>query len=105
MANKADLIFAIRFPGGTFQKSAGTHVTTDLLVFQKRATGAPAAGESFTKVVPVEAMHEQDGVMAKDFLNEYYDKHPENLLGDLRISRRMYGSNDLPTSMRNSPRP
>jgi len=95
MASKADLIFAVRFPAGTFEKSAGTHVTTDLLVFQKRSPAEPPGGEAFTKVVPVEAMHEQDKVMAKDYLNEYYDKHPENLLGELRISRRMYGSNDL----------
>lgn len=95
MANKADLVFALRFPATTFEKTAGTHVTTDLLIFQKRAPGVESEGQPFTKVVPVEAPHEQDGGMAKDFLNEYFNKHPENMLGKLAISRRMYGSNDL----------
>jgi N12 class adenine-specific DNA methylase/broad specificity phosphatase PhoE/2'-5' RNA ligase len=95
MANKADLIFALRFPATTFEKTAGTHVTTDLLIFQKRAPGVESEGEPFKKVVPVEAPHEQDGGKATDYLNEYFDKHPENMLGKLAISRRMYGSNDL----------
>jgi broad specificity phosphatase PhoE len=95
MADKADLMYALRFPSSTFEKTAGTHVTTDFLVFQKREPGALPGGEAFTKVVPVEAPHEQDKISAKDFINEYFDKHPENLLGKLMISRRMYGSNDL----------
>lgn len=95
MADKADLMYALRFPSSTFEKTAGTHVTTDFLVFQKREPGALPGGEAFTKVVPVEAPHEQDKIPAKDFINEYFDKHPENLLGKLMISRRMYGSNDL----------
>ena len=95
MANKADLIFALRFPATTFEKTAGTHVTTDLLIFQKRAPGIESEGEPFKKVVPVEAPHEQHGGKATDYLNEYFDKHPENMLGKLAISRRMYGSNDL----------
>lgn len=95
VANKADLIFALRFPATTFEKTAGTHVTTDLLIFQKRAPGIESEGEPFKKVVPVEAPHEQDGGKATDYLNEYFDKHPENMLGKLAISRRMYGSNDL----------
>lgn len=95
MADKADLMYALRFPSTTFEKTAGTHVTTDLVVFQKREPGALPGGEPFIKVVPVEAPHEQDGGLAKDNINEYFDKHPENLLGKLMISRRMYGSNDL----------
>src|SRR5208282_5152379 len=65
MANKADLVFALRFPATTFEKTAGTHVTTDLLIFQKRAPGVESEGEPFTKVVPVEAPHEQDAEWRK----------------------------------------
>ena len=45
LAEKADLLGAIRLPNTAFKANAGTEVTTDILFLQKRAAGAPASDQ------------------------------------------------------------
>jgi N12 class adenine-specific DNA methylase/2'-5' RNA ligase len=75
IADKADLIAAVRLPNTAFKKNAGTQVTTDILFFQKRQPGAAAGGAAWTDVV---AHQNQNGTFK---INEYYAAHPEQMLG------------------------
>lgn len=87
LAQRADLIGAIRLPNTAFKGNAGTEVTTDILFLQKRLHGAPN-GEAW-KEVSVQAVDGQGYL-----LNEYYVRHPEMLLGEMTLQGTMYSSNE-----------
>ncbi len=54
LADRADLIGAIRLPNTTFKANAGTEVKTDILFLQKRPPGAPTSGETWLDLAPIE---------------------------------------------------
>jgi N12 class adenine-specific DNA methylase len=84
LAEKADLVAAIRLPNTAFKGNAGTEVTTDILFLQKRPEGQEPAGERWTdtKIILIE-----DRAVA---LNEYYINHPDMLLGEMKLTGTMY---------------
>ena len=87
LAQKADLLGAIRLPNNAFKANAGTEVTSDILFFQKRAT-VPEKLPDW-----VESGLTADGVP----LNQYYLQHPEMVLGTMVRGKSMYG-NDTETA-------
>ena len=87
LAQKADLLGAIRLPNNAFKANAGTEVTSDILFFQKRATVPEKLPEW------VESGLTADGVP----LNQYYLQHPEMVLGTMVRGMSMYG-NDTETA-------
>ena len=89
---RADLLGAIRLPNTAFAGNAGTSVVTDVLILKKRAERTEYAGEAF------EASNWErvsntgwDGA----YVNEYFIKHPEMVLGTPKMTRGMYSSNEL----------
>lgn len=76
-ARRADLLGAIRLPNNAFKGNAGTEVTTDILFLRKRAEGEPASGPAWQKIKRVQGA---DNVYQ---VNEYFEAHPEMMLGDL----------------------
>ncbi len=84
LADHADLLGAIRLPNTAFKGNAGTQVTTDILFLRKRAPGAPSAGESWTKLATIDS---PDGPMD---VNEYYARHPEMMLGQMKLEGTLY---------------
>jgi N12 class adenine-specific DNA methylase len=88
LAERADLIAAIRLPNTTFKANAGTEVTTDILFLQKRAPGAPASGDSWQDLAAIET---QDGPVS---INEYFVRHPEMMLGIMRLERGLYSARE-----------
>ena len=89
MAERADLIGAIRLPAGTFRAAAGTDVVCDILVLSKRLPGAEVRGESWMSLAPVVTV---DGDVV---VNEYFATHPEMILGELRRVNGQYGEHDI----------
>ena len=87
--DRADLLGAIRLPNTAFSGNAGTEVVTDILVLKKRAKGTEYAGESFLN----STYRSFDGSGA--YINEYFDNHPEMVLGKAKFARGMYGANTL----------
>ncbi|MDE7219648.1 MAG: N-6 DNA methylase, partial [Oscillospiraceae bacterium] len=87
LAQKANLLGAIRLPNNAFKANAGTEVTSDILFFQKRATVPEKLPEW------VESGLTADGVP----LNQYYFQHPEMVLGTMTLGKSMYG-NDTETA-------
>ena len=87
LAQKANLLGAIRLPNNAFKANAGTEVTSDILFFQKRATVPEKMPEW------VESGLTADGVP----LNQYYLQHPEMVLGTMALGKSLYG-NDTETA-------
>lgn len=94
MAARADLVAAARLPEGAFVKSAGTQVVTDVLVFQRREEGQTPAGKPFAEIT---TLPDPDGGEAIP-INEYFQKHPEHVLGTLDRKSRLYRGGDMHVS-------
>jgi N12 class adenine-specific DNA methylase len=89
MADRADLLGAIRLPAGTFRAASGTDVVTDVVILRKRSPGDDRTGEQWLSLSPVTTV---DGEIA---INEYFATHPEMILGELRRVNGQYGATDL----------
>lgn len=77
LAERADLVGAIRLPQTAFKKNAGTDVVTDVLFLRKKVEGETFnLAQPWAKSVPMK-------VGSKSFpVNEYFHAHPEMVLGD-----------------------
>ena len=106
--NKADMLGAVRLPNTTFKENAGTEVTTDLIVLRKREDGTVAAKEheQWLNKVPsgLKAQYTNGDLM----VNEYYQEHPEMLIGELAEDKLYRGrlaldgkDLDVPTELQN----
>ena len=88
--DRADLLGAIRLPNTAFAGNAGTQVVTDILILKKRAAGTAYAGENFLEA-PYTTLTGYQGAT----VNEYFNNHPEMVLGTPAFTRGMYGANSL----------
>src|SRR5205085_8301801 len=79
LAEKADLVAAVRLPNTAFKGNAGTEVVTDILFLQKRQPGQEPGGEKWTETEPIVI----DGHPIP--LNEYYIRHPDMMLGKMTL--------------------
>ena len=86
----ADLLGAIRLPDNAFKGNAGTEVVTDILVLKKRAANTNYAGEDF-----LEAPYKYVSGYQGAYINTYFDKHPEMVLGKATMTGGMYRGDNL----------
>ncbi len=95
MANLADLVGALRLPERAFAASSGTDVVVDLLVLRRRLPGAEPNGPGWMRSVPT-AIDLPPGAAAEALdVNEYFDAHPDHVLGELTAGRGMYREHEL----------
>jgi N12 class adenine-specific DNA methylase len=80
LAERADLVGAIRLPSTAFEGNAGTSVVTDVIFLRKRLPGEAPAGAPWNKVTTVDT---KDGPVV---INEYFAANPDMVLGQNRIS-------------------
>lgn len=88
MAERADLIGAIRLPQTAFKANAGTEVVTDVLFLRKKDGRPFEQAQPWLKAVPVET---KDGPAV---VNEYFAAHPEMVLGTPALVRGMHQANE-----------
>ena len=81
LADRADLVGAVRLPGGAFEKNAGTKVTTDILFLRKRLPGDVAGDRGWTDVRPT-TMPNKNGMDITGNVSAYFLDHPEMILGE-----------------------
>jgi len=86
MADRADLVTAVRLPKTAFLKNAGTEVVTDILVFQKRQAGAKTESPPWSQVGTLGDL----GVR----INRYLLAHPDHVLGKHATTGSMYGGRE-----------
>ena len=84
LAEKADLIGAIRLPNNAFKANAGTEVTSDIIFLQKRS----APSEELPDWVHLGKT--EDGLR----VNSYFAENPEMILGTIVEGNKLYGRND-----------
>ena len=85
MAERADLLGAIRLPNNAFRANAGTDVVSDIIFLQKRDRPAD-----------IEPAWVQLGKTEDGFaVNSYFVEHPEMVLGELTTESTQYGREDL----------
>lgn len=84
LAEKADLIGAIRLPNNAFKANAGTEVTSDIIFLQKRF----APSEELPDWVHLGKT--EDGLR----VNSYFAENPEMVLGTIVEGNKLYGRND-----------
>ena len=81
IAQRAELLGAVRLPDNTFKANAGTEVTSDILILQKR-----------DRVMDIEPdwVHldtDENGVT----MNSYFVSHPEMVLGEVKLESTRFG--------------
>ena len=91
LASQADLVTAFRLPSSAFKANAGTDVTTDVIFLRKRMPDEKPGGEPWIASSPMEVPVEDEDRTHPLNVNEFYQKHPENMLGAPTASGRMYG--------------
>ena len=80
LMDKADIIGAYRLPEGTFSKNAHTDVGADVIFLQKRAQGVKAEGKQLANNEAfIKSSKSDDGI----YLNDYFQKNPEKILGEM----------------------
>ena len=82
IAQRAELLGAIRLPDNTFKANAGTEVTSDILILQKR-----------DRVIDIEPdwVHldtDENGIT----MNRYFVEHPEMVLGEIKMESTRFGT-------------
>ena len=88
IADRAELLGAIRLPNNAFEQTAKTKVTTDILFLQKRSEKIDSNSEN-TDWLHLKT-NEQGFTM-----NAYFVNHPEMILGEVAEERGLYGAVDL----------
>jgi GGDEF domain-containing protein/predicted RNA methylase len=91
LAKRTRLLGAIRLPETAFKANAGTEVTTDIIILQKRKPDEDA-GEAWTAVATVDDPAGGEPIP----VNEYFARHPEMMAGEMARKGTMYGP-DQPT--------
>ena len=81
MAERADLLGAIRLPNNAFKENAGTEVVSDIIFLQKRDRPADIEPDW------VQLGKTEDGFA----INQYFVDHPEMVLGNLELESTQYG--------------
>lgn len=88
LADRAELIGAIRLPNTAFKQTANTEVVTDILFFRKREERINATIENAEWLAT--------GKTADGYeINNYYISHPEMILGTLVKETGLYGAEDI----------
>lgn len=81
IAQRAELLGAVRLPDNTFRANAGTEVTSDLIILQKR-----------DRIIDIEPdwVHldtDENGIT----MNRYFVQHPEMIMGEMRMESTRFG--------------
>jgi N12 class adenine-specific DNA methylase len=99
IAQRAELLGAIRLPDNTFRANAGTEVTSDIIFLQKR-----------DRIIDIELSHglradwvhlatDENGIT----MNSYFAEHPEMIMGDMVMESTRFGMDSACKAKSNVP--
>ncbi|CAB4211858.1 Helicase/UvrB, N-terminal [uncultured Caudovirales phage] len=87
LAERADLVGAVRMPQTAFQQHSGTEVVTDILFLRKKEAETEFTGAAWNDLAEIQTAEGP----AK--INQYYAEHPEMILGKNSLQGTMYAAN------------
>ena len=97
LAQRCDLLGAVRLPNTTFRANAGTDIAVDIVFLQKREVprmqGEPLPEWVETDLLQTNTYTDKNGRERHDHvtINRYFQSHPEMVLGDLDIATGPFG--------------
>jgi N12 class adenine-specific DNA methylase len=97
IAERADVIGAVRLPEGAFRAVAGTDVAIDMLLLRRRVPGAAPGGLDWLESTTIDL---PGGAVA---VNELFASHPQWVLGEMRCENGQYNERDLSVRARPGP--
>ncbi|MCG3147664.1 MAG: hypothetical protein PCFJNLEI_01105 [Verrucomicrobiae bacterium] len=89
LAERANLVAAIRLPNDAFRRNANTEVTTDIVILRKLNPGETPSGPAWKGTA--------EHVNSKGepiYINEFFAERPQMMLGTMELSGRMYRDNE-----------
>ena len=85
LAERAELVGAVRLPNNAFKANAGTEVTTDIIFLQKRENSVELTPETTPEWVNL-------GINKDGFaVNQYFAENPDMVLGQIVQGNKLYG--------------
>lgn len=102
LADRADLVGAIRLPQTAFKQNAGTEVVTDVIFLRKKVKGETFSGaQAWSKSGEIKGadgktlmVKDQRGTLKPAMVNEYFAAHPEMVLGQHANTGSMYSDQE-----------
>src|SRR6266511_1918859 len=89
LSKRTELLGAIRLPNDAFKKNANTEVTTDIVMLRKLKLGEGPTGLRWTGTA------DYTNSLGETFsINEYFAANPQMMLGEMRLTGRMYRRNE-----------
>jgi N12 class adenine-specific DNA methylase len=97
IAQRADLIGALRLPSQAFSRVAGTEVVTDLLIFRRREDGAQVDLDTLDWITTEDAdlVDPRTGGEEQVPVNAYFLNNPHRVLGATELGHGLHGSPQL----------
>ena len=90
LANRSDLIGAVRLPSNAFKANANTEVTSDIIFLRKKPENAPKLSESeLPDWVGRDTVYTAENTAVK--VNKYFVNHPDMVLGNIAEGNKLYG--------------
>lgn len=94
IAERADLVTAVRLPSGAHRRAAGTEAITDLLLLRRREPGRELRDADWLTASPVE-LPGPDGALEPARINDYWQQYPDQVLGRPVVAIGMHGAPGL----------
>jgi N12 class adenine-specific DNA methylase len=85
LAQRANLVGAVRLPNDAFKRNANTEVTTDIVMLRKLNPGEIPSGSAWKETA--EHVNTKGEAIC---INEYFTQHPHLMLGKMELSGSMY---------------
>jgi len=89
LAQRTELVGAIRLPNDAFKRNANTEVTTDIVMLRKLNPGESPSGPAWKQTA--EYVNNKGESI---YINEYFVQHPRMMLGTMKLSGSMYRDNE-----------
>ncbi|WP_232784741.1 helicase-related protein [Mycobacteroides chelonae] len=96
MAERADLVGAVRLPSKAFARVAGTDVVTDIVILRRRDLAeGPATERRWLDTEFAQVWNADSGDSESMPINAYFADHPDHVLGDMELGHGQFGASSL----------
>lgn len=103
IAERADLVAAVRLPNTAFKENAGTEVVTDIIVLRKRSKDEAANNTQWVETGLQDLTNNKTGETASINVNQYFIDNPQHILGEPTANGSMYRANEYTVESINYP--
>lgn len=103
IAERADLVAAVRLPNTAFKENAGTEVVTDIIVLRKRGKDEKSSGIEWVETGLETLANTKTGEETQHHVNNYFINNPKHILGEATATGSMYKANEYTVESLNYP--